>query len=288
MARTHARIQTSIWTDPDFRALDSRPQRAYLLLVSQPQINNCGVLPYVPKRWAKLAADDTLETFEDAISELALERFVLVDDETEELLVRTFVRHDRIIAQPNLVKSARLQFLEIESLPIKATIYHEHPALWQSPWEPLPEPLSEVLSEPLREPLSVRTRVRSRAGTRTSPTPSPKGTTVVEGPLGEEVPAATPGARNEPPTPPQQAAKSAPTARGSKNGTTATNLEQNGAVAADALAAYNAAARWLRSGGATENDWRYRVEVDFGVTDDIELAGLADLQQQLAGQEQHA
>jgi hypothetical protein len=274
MARVHGIVKTSIWTDQDFRALSAGAQRAYLMLLSQPQINNCGVLPYVPRRWAKMAPDDTPEAFASALDELAEKTFIVVDEDTEEVLVRTFIRHDRIASQPQLVKAALREFGEVESEPIRRVLFQQNQAVFEA----LPEPLRRGLAEPLDLPL-----MRARAGARTAPTPSPEGPLRSELPSGEEVSADTPGARAATPaTAAQQAAPPpAPASRG-RNGSSPTNLPQNGQVASDALAPYNAAARWLRSGGAFETDWRYRIEADFGVTDDIELAGLADLQEQLA------
>src|SRR5205814_1734833 len=48
----------------------------------------------------------------------------------------TFIKHDRVESQPNLLTNAKKQFLEVESLPIKhilTTEYPQHFAL--EPWE---------------------------------------------------------------------------------------------------------------------------------------------------------
>lgn len=146
MARTHSRIYTSIWTDEDFRSLTKDEQRAYVMLVTQPAINNCGVLPYVPRKWAKLAVDETEHALGDSIANLADHRFIVVDEDTDELLVRTFIKHDRIEEQPNLKTSAKRQFQEIESRPIRKVLLDEHLGLFRDvatddDLEPLPEPL---------------------------------------------------------------------------------------------------------------------------------------------------
>lgn len=94
--RVEARLQVSIWSDPGWRLLTPDAQRAYLLLLSQPTLTLCGVLAYTPRRWATLAAGDTVERFEIAIAELEERRFVVVDRDTEELLIRSFMRRDRV------------------------------------------------------------------------------------------------------------------------------------------------------------------------------------------------
>jgi hypothetical protein len=146
VARTHSRIYTSIWTDDDFRRLPKEAQRAYFMLVSQPAINNCGVLPYVPRKWAKLAADENEHALGDALADLADRRFIVLDEDTDELLIRTFIKHDRIREQPNLKTSATRQFTEIESRSIRWVLLDEYPDLFDSVAtndlrEPLPDPL---------------------------------------------------------------------------------------------------------------------------------------------------
>lgn len=105
MARDHARIYTSIWSDPDFRALNCDAQRMYLVLLSQPRLTYCGSLDYLPSRLGILAADDTADFVEQAVKALEASNYVVVDRETHELLIRTFVRHDGLLGSPNVVKA---------------------------------------------------------------------------------------------------------------------------------------------------------------------------------------
>jgi hypothetical protein len=105
MARDHARIQVGIWNDPDFRALDRDDQRMYLLLCSQPRLTYCGTLDYFPSRLAKLSADDTEENVLNAIWRLEKYRFIVIDEETHEVLCRTFVRHDGLLKSPNITRA---------------------------------------------------------------------------------------------------------------------------------------------------------------------------------------
>src|SRR5690349_2529422 len=103
MARDHARFYVSIWGDPDFRALTCAAQRMYFVLTSQPRLTYCGVLDYLPGRFAKLAADEDEGSVEHAVKLLEADSFVVVDRETSELIVRSFVRHDGLLASPNMV-----------------------------------------------------------------------------------------------------------------------------------------------------------------------------------------
>lgn len=190
MARSLGIVKVTIWEpESEFRLLSKEAQRAYLLLLSQPQINNCGVLPYTPERWARMAADDTTADVETAIAELVEHRFVLVDYDPGELLVRTFVKHDRIASQPKLVKAAQREFQHIESDSIRDVLRRAHPELFSRQaivaghvLEGVSLPLSEGVTVPLSEGVSLGVREgvseplgarATRVGAVPSPYPNP-------------------------------------------------------------------------------------------------------------------
>jgi len=118
VARTQARVHVSLWQDADFVALSISAQRLYLALLSQPTITLLGVLALTPSRWGRLASDGTLESVLGDLRELESHRFIVVDEETEELLVRSFLRYDggwqsartreAAVKQRTLVASKRL------------------------------------------------------------------------------------------------------------------------------------------------------------------------------------
>jgi hypothetical protein len=97
MARAYAKVLLSIWHDADFCALSVPAQRMFLLLISQPKLSNCGVIDYVPTRWTKLASDTSLEAVEAAVAELEAARYVVVDRDAHELLVRSYVKNDGML-----------------------------------------------------------------------------------------------------------------------------------------------------------------------------------------------
>lgn len=105
MARDHGRIYTRIWADPAFRALNRDPQRLYLLLISQDKLTYCGSLDYIPKRLCSLAKDEDEDTLQAALKTLEATRFVVTDYEMDEVLVRSFVRHDGLLGSPNMTKA---------------------------------------------------------------------------------------------------------------------------------------------------------------------------------------
>src|SRR6266498_2686538 len=101
MARTHARIYMSVWGG-DFRLLTKDGQRLYIVLLTQAEINNCGVLPFVDRKWARLAVDETPVELEAALAILIDRRFLVLDRDTDELLIRTYIRHDGVERVPQL------------------------------------------------------------------------------------------------------------------------------------------------------------------------------------------
>jgi len=94
MARSYGRFTTDIWRDRKFRALSMGAQWAYFMLGTQADITAAGTLPMTTKRWAGYSADGTSDGVSDALNELVEKRFVILDFETEELLVRSFVKWD--------------------------------------------------------------------------------------------------------------------------------------------------------------------------------------------------
>lgn len=125
MARDHARIKTSIWDDPDFLGLRVTEQHAYFLFVSNFGLSRCGVITYVPARFDRLAADLTTTKLRKAVDGLRDSRFAVVDERTQELLVRSYVRHDGVMDRANMGKAVGTAFESVVSSKIKQAIGHE-------------------------------------------------------------------------------------------------------------------------------------------------------------------
>lgn len=125
MAREHARIFLSIWDDADFLALTVAEQQAYFALVSSPDLSWCGVLPLLPSRLARLSADGTNAKTSKALAGLESRRFIIIDRETDEMAVRTFVRHDGVMKQPNVLCAAIKAWGKVHSATIREAIREE-------------------------------------------------------------------------------------------------------------------------------------------------------------------
>jgi hypothetical protein len=130
MARDHARIQTSIHRNGDWRKLDVPAQHAYWMLTSHPEVSYCGVLDYLPGRWLDLADGLTEPKLKAAIRKLERHRFVVIDRKTHELLIRSFIRHDKILARRNMGHACGRALGSVHSTLIRDAILHEIARLW--------------------------------------------------------------------------------------------------------------------------------------------------------------
>lgn len=125
MARDHARIYLSIWDQDDFVDLTVAQQHAYLLLTTSRGLSRCGVLDFIPSRFEHLAADLTQARLRSAVKTLQSTRFVVVDGRTQELLVRTYVRHDGVLDRVNMGKATGTAFEAIVSRDLRAALGEE-------------------------------------------------------------------------------------------------------------------------------------------------------------------
>lgn len=125
MARDRANINTAIWSSEEFRDLPGDQQRLYFLLVTHPKLSYVGLVDWRPARLASMSSDDTKESIVRTALALQDARFVFIDDETEEILVRSFMRHDGLLKQPKLSISMVNAYGEIASKRIREVVTHE-------------------------------------------------------------------------------------------------------------------------------------------------------------------
>lgn len=115
MSRDHAALQHRIWRDKDFTSQDPDAVLLYLFLLSQDDLSYAGALHLRPRQWARSLPTLGVERIRAAVDTLAENRFVLVDEDTEELLIRTFVRNDELWKMPRMLELAIKQAARIES-----------------------------------------------------------------------------------------------------------------------------------------------------------------------------
>lgn len=153
MARGHGRISSSIWEDSDFLALTQQQQRLYLFLISQPNLNHAGLLPLTLRRWARKSKGLTARELEGHLDALAEQQFIVLDEDTEELLIRTFVRNDGVWRMPKVMGAMVSGAMEIESHALRRALVAEMDRV----------PLDQLSDEPTKarsgEGPSVRAQV---------------------------------------------------------------------------------------------------------------------------------
>ena len=132
MARDHARINLAIWSDDDWRDLTPAAQHLYFVLLTQPTLTYAGVADWRPARLRALAGEWDRETFDRAAIELARNLYIVVDEDTEEALIRSFVRHDGLMKQRNMAVSMVRAYEAIASRGIRGVFVHELARLRES------------------------------------------------------------------------------------------------------------------------------------------------------------
>ncbi|NUP15456.1 MAG: hypothetical protein HOZ81_05000 [Streptomyces sp.] len=169
MARGHGRILTSIWDDTDFLALDEREQRLYLFLISQPNLNHAGLLDLTLRRWSRKAHGLTSAELEKLLQSLEAARFIVMDDDTEELLIRSFIRNDGVWKQPKVMGAMVAGALEISSRRLRRALLAEVDRI----------PLEELSNEPGSRGVSIQAQVSEHIETLRKafhePDPTPSG-----------------------------------------------------------------------------------------------------------------
>jgi hypothetical protein len=159
MPRSQSFTDVEIWNDTDFTALDWGSQWGYWFITSQPDLDYTGVISLRTRRWAKKADGLTVAKVEGFVSRLAAARFVVVDEDHEELLVRSFMRRDKIYRQPNILRAALKQLSSVSSPILRSALAVEVErigALDDIPdgSEPVLKALREALAKDYPEPPS--------------------------------------------------------------------------------------------------------------------------------------
>lgn len=169
MAREYARVKVKIWADDDFRSLPVHAQWAYFMLITSPKMTLCGVTDWRPKRLASFAGDTTQNDVEAGVQVLAESGYVVVDEDMEEVLVRSFIRHDGVYKTPNIASAMVKDYAGVASKVLRGVIIHELLRLRdEEPTIKAWAVASEILTEQSVDPSTI-------TPFKASPNPSLKG-----------------------------------------------------------------------------------------------------------------
>lgn len=125
MAREFAKINAAIWQDDEWRDLPPMAQYLYFLILTDPDLSYCGVSDWRPNRIAPKASGLTVAAVQAAAVILTDARLLVIDEGTEEVLVRSFLRHDGVMAHNKLCVSAAMAYGAVASNAIRGVIVHE-------------------------------------------------------------------------------------------------------------------------------------------------------------------
>ena len=125
MAREHAQVNVSIWQDEDFLALPPAAQHLYMVLWTHPGLSYCGVVDWRPGRIAKRARGWIAADVQQAADCLSAHYFLVIDEDTEECLIRSWVRWDGLMKQPRIAVSYANAYATVASPTLRRVVVHE-------------------------------------------------------------------------------------------------------------------------------------------------------------------
>lgn len=121
----YGKIYKRAWGDRDFKALGAEQQLQYLKLLSQTDISLAGVLTLAPTRWATQTSGLEVADIEAALRDLEMARFIVCDRDTQEVLVRSYIRNDELWKSFKTMKAIRGAVERVLSPRLKGVISSE-------------------------------------------------------------------------------------------------------------------------------------------------------------------
>jgi hypothetical protein len=122
-ARQYGKLPRARWGEHTWTNLTADAQWLYVYLVTQPTTDSAGVFPIRITKWAKAATDTTEPRVKAAAKLLATTGWITVDHDTEEGLIRHYIRDDW--AGDNIFKGALNRALLCQSTQLRAILLTE-------------------------------------------------------------------------------------------------------------------------------------------------------------------
>ena len=166
MANAFGMVDEALWRrDRDFRALSRSAQCTFVQLLSQRDLDCAGVLTLHVELLAKACDEVTVEDIWRDLRELEAAGFIYVDTDTDELLIRSYVRRPAG-RPPNILKAAYKAARAVSSPKLRSVLARELRRLNKAEadtvadeidagWEPIPNP-SETVPESIGNPSTPR------------------------------------------------------------------------------------------------------------------------------------
>lgn len=172
MAREFGRIRISIADDADFEDLAPEGQWLYTRIgIPETSLNHCGVFDWRPARLIRKARGLTIAYLERAAADCEHGRFVLFDIDTEEALMRSYIRSEELLRNPKMAVAVINAYRATASKILRAAVVDElrrikdeHPEY--SSWKAgdVGAQLAELLTRPGSDQVPYVVRYAHRIG----------------------------------------------------------------------------------------------------------------------------
>lgn len=123
--KDHSEINLAIWGDDDWLNLTPPAQHLYFVLWTSPQLSYCGAGEWHPGRIAAMSKGWTVQSVEAAAAEISRELFLIIDTNTEEFLLRSWIKHDGLWRKPNMAVSMANARAALASRTLRGVVVHE-------------------------------------------------------------------------------------------------------------------------------------------------------------------
>lgn len=125
MPRTFGKVNVAIWNDPEFRSLPPAAQHLYFVLWTSPDLSFAGVHDWRPGRLTKLSRGFTEDHTRTVAACLQARHFLVIDEDTEEVLIRSWARFDEVLKQPRLAVSYSAAYAATYSPKLRQVLAYE-------------------------------------------------------------------------------------------------------------------------------------------------------------------
>jgi HNH endonuclease len=144
VARSEARIFTSVWRDQDFIALPPNAKLLYLMLLTLPELSGAGTLPFLVNRWSHFSGLP-VPAVERAADELGEDGWLIFDEQEQEAFVSGYFASEKIARQPRRVITANEAIRTLDSERVAAFASAELADLIDEAIPPVPRGVRAVV-----------------------------------------------------------------------------------------------------------------------------------------------
>lgn len=131
MPRDHTRINVDLWGDDDWLDLSPGAQHLYFVLYTTPP-SFCGSGDWQPKKIAARARGWTANSVVESAAELQDGMFLLLDLDTDEYLIRSWIKHDTLYRVQNMAVSMANARATLASRKLRGVVVFEVSKLRES------------------------------------------------------------------------------------------------------------------------------------------------------------